>query len=449
MRKTNKLILTALSLLAINAILAQNTFPSTGYVGAGTGNPVANMESHIADGGIQSNNHLGERMKTNFLANTDGYINTTPQIGFGYTISSSTYVPAAIGLVTVSQGANTYGDLVFATRSVYSDTRPSERLRISNTGQVGIGNDAPAYSLDVKGTTGLSTIGARIWNTNPSWSSESLIRAYADVEGSSFGATDFGFFRGTSSGGDASSGFIVKTGTLSSTSTRLIINQGGNVGIGITTPLYKMDLYDATATNRTMIIRRGAQGYEDNMVSSFGTPYLSIGGQEFKTGSIQSIGLGYSEAGVKQPAEIGFLTTNTAENTSGDIVFANRNGQSNTAPQEVMRITSNAKVGIGTTTPSEKLSVNGNIKAQKVIVTQSGWPDFVFHPSYDLKPLHEVAQFIKKNLHLPGIPSAKEVDEGGISLGDNQALLLKKIEELTLYIIDMKREIEELKKKRK
>ncbi|MBI2275705.1 MAG: hypothetical protein HYU70_18075 [Bacteroidetes bacterium] len=93
-------------------------------------------------------------------------------------------------------------------------------------------------------------------------------------------------------------------------------------------------------------------------------------------------------------------------------------------------------------------AVNGNISAKKIIVTQSGWPDYVFHPSYKLKSLAEVAQFIKQNQHLPDVPSAKEVGDKGISLGDSQALLLKKIEELTLYIIDMKREIDQLKRKR-
>jgi hypothetical protein len=99
--------------------------------------------------------------------------------------------------------------------------------------------------------------------------------------------------------------------------------------------------------------------------------------------------------------------------------------------------TANGNVGIGTPVPTEKLSVNGNIKAKKVIVSQAGWPDYVFDSSYSLRSLSEIETFIAKNKHLPDMPSAKEVDEKGISVGDNQALLLKKIEELTLYLIQL------------
>ena len=95
-------------------------------------------------------------------------------------------------------------------------------------------------------------------------------------------------------------------------------------------------------------------------------------------------------------------------------------------------------IGIGTSAPSEKLSVNGNIKAKKVIVSQNGWPDYVFDSSYSLRSLSEVETFITKYKHLPEIPSAKEVEEKGLSIGDNQSLLLKKIEELTLYLIQLK-----------
>jgi hypothetical protein len=107
----------------------------------------------------------------------------------------------------------------------------------------------------------------------------------------------------------------------------------------------------------------------------------------------------------------------------------------------------NGNVGIGTRFPSEKLAVNGNIRAKKIIVSQIGWPDYVFDSSYSLRPLSEVERFISKYKHLPDMPSVKEVEEKGISVGDNQAILLKKIEELTLYIIQQGKEIELLKKK--
>ncbi len=104
----------------------------------------------------------------------------------------------------------------------------------------------------------------------------------------------------------------------------------------------------------------------------------------------------------------------------------------------------NGNVGIGTSTPTEKLSVNGNIRTKKLIVTQAGWPDYVFDSKYKLKPLFKVEQFIKKYGHLPEVPSATNVAQNGINVGDNQAILLKKIEELTLYVIELEKKVTRL-----
>jgi|GEM_PF-1774536 len=95
----------------------------------------------------------------------------------------------------------------------------------------------------------------------------------------------------------------------------------------------------------------------------------------------------------------------------------------------------NGNVGIGTATPSEMLSVNGNIRTKELIVTQTGWPDYVFDTAYQLPALAGVSQYIRDNKHLPGVPSAKDVLDSGLNVGHNQAALLQKIEELTLYVI--------------
>ena len=103
-------------------------------------------------------------------------------------------------------------------------------------------------------------------------------------------------------------------------------------------------------------------------------------------------------------------------------------------------------MGIGTTSPQSKLAVNGKITAIDVEVTSAGWPDFVFSPGYNLKPLPEVEKYIMTNGHLPELPSAEQVKAKGIALGENQALLLQKIEELTLYMIAMDKMVAELNK---
>jgi hypothetical protein len=102
-------------------------------------------------------------------------------------------------------------------------------------------------------------------------------------------------------------------------------------------------------------------------------------------------------------------------------------------------------VGIGTSNPTEKLSVNGNIKCRQVEVSLSGWSDFVFQDDYSLMSLAELDNYIKENNHLPGVPSTEEVMTNGNNLGEMDAILLQKIEELTLYVIELKKENEILK----
>jgi hypothetical protein len=112
----------------------------------------------------------------------------------------------------------------------------------------------------------------------------------------------------------------------------------------------------------------------------------------------------------------------------------------------MMLLKGSGNVGIGTTNPTEKLAVNGTIKAKEVKV-ETNWSDFVFEDDYKLQSLNEVESFIKENKHLPDIPSKAEVKENGVSLGEMDAKLLQKIEELTLYIINQEKRIKELEMK--
>jgi len=104
----------------------------------------------------------------------------------------------------------------------------------------------------------------------------------------------------------------------------------------------------------------------------------------------------------------------------------------------------NGDVGIGTTDPrGYKLAVNGKIRAQEIKVEASPWPDYVFEKSYQLPTLQETEKHIKEKGHLPGIPSAQEVGANGINVGEMNAKLLQKIEELTLYIIEQDKRLKE------
>jgi len=101
------------------------------------------------------------------------------------------------------------------------------------------------------------------------------------------------------------------------------------------------------------------------------------------------------------------------------------------------------KVGIGTTTPDSKLSVNGNIRAHEIKLETDNWPDYVFEEGYELPSLEETKAFIDQNGHLPGLKSAKEYQEEGVNMMELNQQLLEKIEELTLQLI---KEEEERKK---
>ena len=103
-------------------------------------------------------------------------------------------------------------------------------------------------------------------------------------------------------------------------------------------------------------------------------------------------------------------------------------------------------VGIGTNAPhpNYKLSVNGKIRAKEIIV-ETNWSDFVFEKDYNLMSLSDVENYINEYGHLPGVPSAIEVEKNGVALGNSQAVLLQKIEELTLYTIEMNKQIELLR----
>ena len=112
-------------------------------------------------------------------------------------------------------------------------------------------------------------------------------------------------------------------------------------------------------------------------------------------------------------------------------------------------------VGTGATIPvgsTYKMAISGGIITEKVRVATNGtvfWADFVFNKNYYLRPLSEVESFIKINKHLPEIPSTSEVTKNGIDLAETQALLLQKVEELTLYVIEHNKKIDRLEKKLK
>jgi len=112
-----------------------------------------------------------------------------------------------------------------------------------------------------------------------------------------------------------------------------------------------------------------------------------------------------------------------------------------------LTVDNNGKVGIGTTSPDALLTVSGQVHAQEVKVTIAApGPDYVFASDYKLTSLEEIKNYIDQNRHLPEVPSAKEMEKNGVQLGEMNMLLLKKIEELTLYTIEMNKKLLKLTK---
>ncbi|MCW8311108.1 hypothetical protein K7A41_07730 [Sphingobacterium sp. InxBP1] len=122
-------------------------------------------------------------------------------------------------------------------------------------------------------------------------------------------------------------------------------------------------------------------------------------------------------------------------------------GNSFTSPEGnvAIKATANGYIGIGTAKPTERLSVNGKIRAQEIKVEASPWPDYVFEEDHPLMPLDELEHFVKNNKHLPNIAPAQAVQENGVALGELNRQLLQKVEEMTLYLIQQNKEIKALK----
>ncbi len=181
----------------------------------------------------------------------------------------------------------------------------------------------------------------------------------------------------------------------------LSIVQNGNVGIGASNPAFKLDVAGR------MRLRTQADGNSAGL-------WLN---NPSNTNAIAFLGIADA------------VTTGFFGNVSGWGLVMNTN---------------TGFVGIGTLNPTSRLSVNGSIRSKEVVV-ETGWADYVFDKKYKLKTLDEVEKFIEENNHLPGIPSAAEIEKNGLQLGDTQKKMMEKIEELTLYVIALKKEIDTIK----
>ncbi len=228
----------------------------------------------------------------------------------------------------------------------------------------------------------------------------------------------------------------------------------GNVGIGTNTPAGLLHLSGAYATTD------GGNSYQ--FAGTGLVVQANTGGRTADRGAQIEFVVPASVDG-SNPWGQGRIITVAGNSNNGDatgkmILGTRRSFNKNGKPTEWFYgddiiIAGNGNVGINTLNPIEKLTVNGKIKANEIRVDGQGAPDYVFEKKYKLGTLNELENYIKKNKHLPEVPSAAELERDGMAVGEMNKLLLKKIEELTLHLIAQEKiirkqqtDIDELKK---
>ncbi len=290
---------------------------------------------------------------------------------------------------------------------------------------------SPVDNLGVNGAIGLYG-GVTNANGKPNAANQATIFVDSDsgnaLRFAQYNNYPFYFTSGAVRGGSNGTTYLTINGAASGNS----YFNTGNVGIGTTNPYAALQV--GTPTNAT--------GSMSTVLASYGGTLGSVLGN---TVNVTSLGFGTNgntvALGVHAYRTLGgvsdFKNLSIGLGIDVDNTSYGTNG---------LWINNAGNVGIGTTSPRYPLSVNGIIQAKEVLVN-TGWSDYVFDPKYRLKPLQEVATYIRENHHLPDIPSAKEVETKGVNLGNMQSKLLAKVEELTLHMIEAERENRELRER--
>jgi hypothetical protein len=321
---------------------------------------------------------------------------------------------------------NTLGKLHFTIQA-------APKMTISNLGNVGIGTTNPNHRLHVNGGDLFVQ------------SSSGLIR---------FGYQGSNEWQMATTGGGADLRWYTTTDGGTTITPRHYFSQNGNMGIGGFSgpgvPLGRLDVIGSgtTYSTNTFLLRNSNL---DTLLRMGDDGRMGIGYNGLSYG--RTMNLGGSGINFYTANEAGFGGAIFPTDTS--LVMWSNSGANN----YLILQPSWGNTGIGTYSPNAKLHVNGTqliggtteriatgyslsvagkIIAEEVKVQlRAAWPDYVFAKDYKLLPLDELEQSINKNKHLPNIPSAAEVEKDGISLGDMNKRLMEKVEELTLYIIDL------------
>lgn len=323
-----------------------------------------------------------------------------------------------------------------AANTMAFSTLSLERMRISSTGNIGIGTTAPTNRLHVHATASASNT---IANFSDSQNRHIFFVPKLAVGGYTFAslADDAGIFWSDNSGWNNTAGFVIAP------------QNGDWAGIRL-----------AADGSASLPGYRTTFGYSNGSVSlgrasgsglGWGTGYLGFNAARNKTGTdFKFEGDGANNGGNLIWGDVGGKIRFSTEPSTGALTKTRTEAQM--LAQTKMSIEANGKVIIGpegTTIPNNfRLYVRDGILTEHLTVAvygSSSWPDYVFENDYKLPSLEEVEAYIQKEKHLPNVPSAQEMVEKGLDVATTDAMLLRKIEELTLYLIELKKENTDLK----
>ena len=351
------------------------------------------------------------------------FFSTHGGIGRRMTVYHDGYGYGAVG----QESGTTYLSATLFDRASIGHMDPSgvysEKISALPNGNVGIGTTTPSAKLTVNGTAAfLTRIG---FNSTNQYLGDGYM--FSNAAG---GVNDLGIRNDNGS-------ILLATGGPGA---QFILNASGNIGVGTTNPTSKLDVTGMISSGGNSTPGSGllnSMWELNNGIRINGSiPDVSQNGISYQSGGGGAAAISFFRGGGYDTG-MDFYTNPGSNQGFGYMIHR-------------MRLTESGSLGIGTTNPGScKLAVEGTIGAHKVKVTQNGWSDYVFDSSYQLPTLHQVEEYIQQNKHLPEIPSAAEIKKEGLDLGGNQALLLKKIEELTLYIINQDKRIRELESKAK
>ena len=307
--------------------------------------------------------------------------------------------------------------IVFAINFSYAQWTGAPGNIYYNTGNVGIGTTSP---------TGQLSFNNQIQNTS---NSNNPIN-YTATTGVVGQAIINSYYVGNSDGNGPYPRYL----DIASVGSPDGINGGGNIRF-LTNPI----AVSSPAIERMRINSAGDVGIGNTLV--YGRAIIST--SETKNNSIPTAAstalfLSTNESDTPFGVKFGVVGNTSAINRYVSI----QTGEHNVANNGILSLQpAGGNVGIGTANPDQKLTVKGTIHSQEVIVDMNVLPDYVFKPAYHLPTLNEVKTYIDQNHHLPEMPSAEQVAKDGLSLGEMNAKLLKKVEELTLYLIEKDKEL--------